>query len=190
MMYNLLIKFCWGAFLGVWLLGAVYNFLKAPKAIQHRARYDWLIYAVIAWFVIRYVPHGFRIAMFQWPWVQGFGAIVLVLSTAYTLWSRWVIGKMWAADAEVKEKHQLVTSGPYRITRHPIYTGILGMILGSMLSLGQGLIFLAFIASLFFFLARIRNEEKLMIATFRDQYMQYKKRVPGLIPGWPLKTKS
>lgn len=97
---------------------------------------------------------------------------------------------MWATDAEIKEEHELITAGPYRITRHPIYSGILGMILGSALSLGQGLVVLGFIATLIFFMNRIRNEEKLMVMTFGEQYIQYKKRVPQLIPGINVRHKQ
>ena len=46
---------------------------------------------------------------------------------------------MWSMDAAVKEGHRLRTEGPYGITRHPIYTGLLGMLLGSLLLAGVGL---------------------------------------------------
>ena len=45
---------------------------------------------------------------------------------------------MWSAAPAVKEGHQLRTSGPYAITRHPIYTGLLGMLLGTLLAAGAG----------------------------------------------------
>jgi protein-S-isoprenylcysteine O-methyltransferase Ste14 len=94
---------------------------------------------------------------------------------------------MWASHAMVKVSHQLVTNGPYKMTRHPIYTGILGMILGSTLSLGQSLFFLGFIVTFLFFKNRIRNEEQLMVMTFGEEYIEYKKRVPQLIPGFKSK---
>ena len=134
--------------------------------------------------------HYSTVAVFHATWLQALGAILLVLSTAYTLWSRRVLGKMWATDAEVKERHELVTTGSYRITRHPIYSGILGMILGSALSLGQGLALLGLIAALVFFMNRIRNEENLMVITFGEQYIQYKKHVPQLIPGVKAREKQ
>ena len=62
------------------------------------------------------------------------------------------------------------------------------MILGSTISLGVGAIFLSFIVLLFLFLNRIRMEEQFMTQTFGEQYLQYKNRVPALVPG--LKSKS
>lgn len=181
---------CWVVFGLVWIIGALYNFFKAPRTAKRRARYDWLILGVVAWAGMHYLPHRYLVfAIFHVVWLQSIGALLLVVSTLYTLWSRWILGKMWATNAAVKEEHQLVTRGPYRITRHPIYSGILGMVLGSILSLGQGSSFLLFLIVLLFFMNRIRNEEQLMVMTFGEQYVQYKKRVPQLIPGSKLRGK-
>jgi protein-S-isoprenylcysteine O-methyltransferase Ste14 len=176
---------CWGAFGLVWIFGAFHNYYKAPSTTKQRARYDWLIFAGLAWLITHYVPHLYMAsATFHLVWLQVAGSILLVVSTLFTLWSRLVLGKMWATNASVKEGHKLVTGGPYRITRNPIYTGILGMILGSAFSLGQGLAFLLFIFTLLFFMNRIRNEEQLMEMTFGEQFIEFKKHVPRLFPGF------
>jgi len=138
---------------------------------------------------MHFIPsHYFTFMRFHVLWLQGIGAVLLISSTLFTLWARWVLGKMWASTAVIKTDHQLVTNGPYQITRNPIYTGVLGMILGSSISFGQGAIFLSFIVLLFLFLNRIRLEEQLMTQTFCEQYLLYKNRVPRLVPG--LKSKS
>ena len=46
---------------------------------------------------------------------------ILVGSTVFTLWARWTLGKMWSSVPAVREKHELRTEGPYRVTRHPAY---------------------------------------------------------------------
>jgi protein-S-isoprenylcysteine O-methyltransferase Ste14 len=182
---------CWGIFIIVWILGAVYNFFKAPTVTQRRFPYDGFIAAVLVWVIMRYTPHRYwTFITFHVPWLQVVGTALLIVSTLYIVWARLVIGKMWASHAVVKEGHKLVTTGPYRITRHPIYSGLFGMILGSALSLGHGLIFLGFVFALLIFMNRIRIEEQLMISTFGDQYVQYKKRVPQLIPGLKFNTKK
>jgi protein-S-isoprenylcysteine O-methyltransferase Ste14 len=65
--------------------------------------------------------------------LQVIGVILLIAATLFTLWSRLVLGTMWSSAAAVKSDHQLRTGGPYRVTRHPIYTGILGMLAGTTL---------------------------------------------------------
>ncbi|CAA7602232.1 phosphatidylethanolamine N-methyltransferase [Acididesulfobacillus acetoxydans] len=179
--------FCWGLFGLVWILGAFYNSYQAPQVAKKRFRYDWLILAGLAWYLdSRYAPHYLHLFRFSlpWhlPWLAWLGTILLLVSTVFTLWSRWTLGKMWATNAQVKAEHRLVTGGPYRITRHPIYTGILGMILGSAFSLGEAFAVI-FVLVLIFFFNRMRLEEKLMVETFGDEYLAYRKRVPKLIPG-------
>jgi protein-S-isoprenylcysteine O-methyltransferase Ste14 len=72
--------------------------------------------------------------------------------------------------------------GPYRITRHPIYTGLLGMMVGSLLINNGGEWFFGIVVALFILEVKIVLEERLLISTFGEQYVQFKKRVPQLIP--------
>ena len=108
----------------------------------------------------------------------------------FTLWARWVLGTMWAAIAEVKEGHQLRTEGPYRITRHPIYTGLIGMLLGSLFIAGFGVCVLYFIVGLIAVIIKATEEERLLKETFGEQYTQYQQRVPRFIPGKQLFTRQ
>ena len=66
----------------------------------------------------------------------------------------------------VKGDHQLRTHGPYAVTRHPIYTGVLAMLLGATLLLGIGQWIVLFPVGLILFEVKIRMEERLMLATF------------------------
>ncbi len=113
---------CWGLFCLVWLIGAIYNSLKAP-AVQKRSGpfSTWIIgivlFAVGEWLI----PHSFwTLLTFDTPWLRVIGTVCLLLSTAFTLWARWVLGTMWSSSAVARASHELRTNGPYRITRHPI----------------------------------------------------------------------
>jgi protein-S-isoprenylcysteine O-methyltransferase Ste14 len=79
--------------------------------------------------------------------------------------------------------HKLRVSGPYAITRHPIYTGFLGMLLGSLLLAGGGPWLAPFVIYPLLLEFKIRIEERLMLAEFPDDYPRYRRRVPQLIPG-------
>ena len=117
------------------------------------------------------------------PWVRLLGLAILLAATALTLWARLALGAMWTAAPTVKQEHQLRTSGPYAITRHPIYTGLLGMLLGSGLLLGAGRWILYFPIYLVLLQFKIHTEERLMLAEFPDDYPRYRQRVPQLVPG-------
>jgi protein-S-isoprenylcysteine O-methyltransferase Ste14 len=107
---------------------------------------------------------------------------ILVSSTLFTLWARWTLGKMWSSVPALREEHELHTDGPYRVTRHPIYTGILGMLFGSALVIGLGGVVVGLLVFGGVFLIRIRREEQLMLQTFGEQYVRYQRRVPRIVP--------
>jgi protein-S-isoprenylcysteine O-methyltransferase Ste14 len=117
------------------------------------------------------------------PWVRFLGLAILAATTAFTLWARFVLGTMWSMNPEVKQEHRLRTDGPYRVTRHPIYTGILGMLLGTSLLCGIGRWVLLFPVGLVLIVAKIRMEERLLTETFPEEHPRYRRRVPKLVPG-------
>ena len=108
---------------------------------------------------------------------------MLVASTVFTLWARFSLGTMWSIAPKVKDDHRLRTDGPYAVTRHPIYTGLLGMMLGATLLSGIGQWIVLFPVGLIVFEVKIRMEEHLMVATFSDEYPRYRRQVPQLVPG-------
>ncbi|WP_302847583.1 isoprenylcysteine carboxylmethyltransferase family protein [Paenibacillus sp. yr247] len=118
----------------------------------------------------------------SWCWLRVLGIIFLITSSMFTLWARWVLGKMWTESAALNKGSELRTDGPYRVTRHPIYTGILGMLLGTTLMNGFGKLLLYFVIAVIILEIKIRAEEMLMIETFKDNYLKYKYKVPKLIP--------
>lgn len=110
------------------------------------------------------------------------GAIICFLGIVLAIWARRYLGKNWSPHPALKEGHELVTSGPYSLLRHPIYTGILTSILGSVITTGNLFWLIIFIIVAFNFINRTRIEEGLMKQQFPDQYPEYKKRTWALIP--------
>ena len=179
------IAVCWLVFAAVWLVTANYNEGRAP--VQRRR--SWYGTGVVPVVIITTVIHlavpraDWQSVTFYAPWVRFLGLAVLLAATALTLWARFVLGLMWSAVPAVKEGHQLRTSGPYAITRHPIYTGLLGMLLGSLLVAGAGWWIVPFPVALILIEFKIRIEERFMTAEFPEEYPRYRKRVPQLVPG-------
>lgn len=174
---------CWGAFIVTWLAGAIY-FQSAEPTERTRSRFSSvqipLVVTAIAWVAVP--PHDWRSLTLHVTWLRLVGLALLLAATAFTVWSRIALGAMWSAAPAVKEGHQLRTSGPYAITRHPIYTGMLGMMLGSALLAG-GRWIVPFPTYLLLFAIKIHLEERLMLAEFPDEYRRYRQRIPRLIPG-------
>jgi protein-S-isoprenylcysteine O-methyltransferase Ste14 len=188
---SVLVGVCWALFALVWIGGAIYNARRAPR-VRRRSRFGlvWLVGAVGAWLVARLVL-GVNWLHVDSEVVRVIGAALLVAATAFTLWARIVLGTMWSSAAVAKEGHVLRTDGPYAITRHPIYTGILGMVLGTVLATGFGLVSLYVLALVVIFLElKIRAEERLLSEVFPDAYEEYRRRVPQLVPGLRLARSS
>ncbi len=184
------ISVCWGAVVLVWVIGALYNAVKGPTRDRRPSlrsmvgRILALVVIVIVVLVVRLVPaHTWHSLRVDSPWVTFVGLAILLVSAAFTLWARFTLGTMWTMDAAVKKGHRLRTDGPYGVTRHPIYTGMLGMLVGSILLAGLGRSVLILVAGAVFFEVKIHEEERLMLATFPDEYAHYRRRVPQLIPG-------
>ncbi len=183
---------CWGAFGVVWIGGAIYNAVKAPAIVRRSdsSLQAWLLGGalVLAVLVIySLVPAGvWKVLTVNAAWFVILGAVVLVAATVFTLWARFVLGTMWTANAAAKTGHVLHTDGPYAITRHPIYTGLLGMFLGTVLLSGLGASLAYLVVGIAVIELKLRAEEQLLTATLGEQYLRYKQRVPQLIPGLKL----
>jgi protein-S-isoprenylcysteine O-methyltransferase len=98
------------------------------------------------------------------------------------LWARTTLGGNWSAFVVFKENHDLIERGPYRYMRHPMYSGILIMVLGLAIFygiLGIFALFAIYFVGVFF---KASREEMLMTKHFPKAYPDYKKRVKMLIP--------
>jgi protein-S-isoprenylcysteine O-methyltransferase Ste14 len=116
------------------------------------------------------------------PWQFWVGAAAAASGIAFAVQARRHIGRNWSAIVTLKQDHELVTSGPYALVRHPIYTGLLLGFLGSAFALGQwrGLLAVAIVALAL--LRKYRLEERWMRERFGVVYDAYRARVKALVP--------
>ena len=82
----------------------------------------------------------------------------------------------------MKSDHALIRSGPYRIVRHPIYTGLLLGLLGTSLAIGEWRGLLGLGLALMATCLRIRAEDALMAEAFDEAYEAYRRETPALVP--------
>lgn len=152
---------------------------------MRRRTWEWAAtgLGVAIWVLLQRSPHALTATAWGGGWALYVGGGMLVAATAFTLWARTVLGSMWSSAPSVKEGHELRTDGPYSITRHPIYTGMLGMVLGSVLVTGRWWAVAAFVLVTIYFLNKLQAEERLMAETFGERYAEYRRRTPRIVPG-------
>lgn len=184
--FNQLIIVCWIVFMLVW------GFL-ATKAKQNIGRNaGWgptamgiriiLLVGILALVRLGFF-HGIPdTTTATSPLMGTAGVIVTALGIAYAIWARVSLGRNWGMPMSVKQNPELVTSGPYAYSRHPIYTGVIFGMLGSALAVGNAAWLIAPLAGALYFAYSATQEEKLLLKEFPDQYPAYMKRTKMLIP--------
>lgn len=143
-------------------------------------------FGLLGWLsVITYLlnPHWMKwseIPLPDWPrWIGvAFGLIALPLF----YWLFRSIGKNITQTVKTRDEHQLVTTGPYRWVRHPLYSVGTAWFLSFALMASNWFIGLATLLSLVMLLARLPKEEKNLIEKFGNEYREYMERTGRLIP--------
>ena len=108
------------------------------------------------------------------------------IGLGFTWWARWALGSLWSSSVVRKEGQAVVRTGPYRLVRHPIYTGILLGSFAGAIQIGQAANLIgAVLISLGFWL-KARLEERFLSVELGDAYADYRRRTPMLIPFWPV----
>lgn len=115
---------------------------------------------------------------------------ISILTVAISTYSVWLLlsavrylGKQWQMGAGIVEHQQLITSGPYAIVRHPIYTGMLGILMATGLAMTTFRVFVfASIIAIIGTLLRIQKEEILLREQFGEKFEKYAASVPTLFP--------
>ena len=110
------------------------------------------------------------------------GAVICLSGLLMTLWARRTLAGNWSGDVTFKQGHELVRTGPYRFVRHPIYTGLLVMCLGTAVAIGLVRCWLALPMMTLAFWIKIQQEERLLLRHFPETYPAYQKKVKALVP--------
>lgn len=185
-----LVLWLWVAFFICWLVLAQFNKKASPGAPWRMALGVRLTVVLVAVLLVltsrRQAPDFFAsiggvLAMHAGVAGQWLGVGLCLAGFAFAVWARLHLGRNWGMPMSLRQGHELVTSGPYAYVRHPIYTGILLAMIGSMLA--RGLVWLLpFFLGFAYFLFSARTEEKMMVAQFPEAYPAYRQRTRMLIP--------
>src|ERR1700733_11249633 len=110
------------------------------------------------------------------------GAAVTIAGLLFAVWARVHLGRNWSSSVTIKQGHELITTGPYAVVRHPIYTGILTGLLGTAIALSQVRGFIAFVLFFLAFWMKLRMEEQWMRSQFGETYASYAHQTAALVP--------
>jgi protein-S-isoprenylcysteine O-methyltransferase Ste14 len=165
----------WGVFWLYWLVAAV-GAKRSVRSSRCRPPGLLLIVAVVLGRVFR----TSTLAVHS-PILQVVGVVLFVSGLALAVWARIYLGRNWGMPMTERAEPELVTSGPYRFVRHPIYSGLLLAVLGTALATNiYWLIALVIAGAYFIYSATV--EERLMTTSFPDDYPGYKTHTKMLIP--------
>jgi protein-S-isoprenylcysteine O-methyltransferase Ste14 len=114
--------------------------------------------------------------------VETTGIVLCMLGVAFAIWARNVLGQNWSGIPQIKEGHELIQAGPYRLVRHPIYTGILLAMFGTGFGFGRVQSLVLFLFCFAALWLKLKVEESLMSQQFPEAYPQYRNRTKALIP--------
>jgi protein-S-isoprenylcysteine O-methyltransferase Ste14 len=115
------------------------------------------------------------------PWRQGIGLVVFASGLAVAIWARRYLGRNWGMPMSEKVDPELVTTGPYRTVRHPIYSGIILALVGTAVAVSWYWLIAAGLAGSYFVYSAVM-EERYMTGVFPDAYPAYKRSTKMLIP--------
>jgi len=177
----------WLAWLAYWMIAA-----RGGKPVQREepvwSRLSYLVPLMVGalllafgrafggWFSGRFMPH-FEVIY----WV---GTIMVAAGIAFMVWARLHLGGNWSGRVTLKHDHELIRTGPYALVRHPIYSGLLLGLLGTVIVFGQWVVAIAFVLIAAAIWRKSRIEERYLAEIFPDDYARYCADVPALVPSF------
>jgi protein-S-isoprenylcysteine O-methyltransferase Ste14 len=110
------------------------------------------------------------------------GAIIQLGFLLLAVWARRHLGRNWSAEVRIGEGHELVRTGPYRMLRHPIYTAMLGMFVGTAIASSQYHALLGVVMLVIAYLRKTRLEENILHQAFGAEWDAYRRETWALVP--------
>ena len=157
------------------------------KVVKHERREKFLYYLVgLGLIPIFFYLLTSWIDIFRLPFpprVRWLGAGLIFVGDLLFIWSHKALGRNWSPILEIRKGHILVTDGPYRFIRHPMYAAIFLIGIGVSLLSANWIVALSYmLPTTSMYLVRISDEEKMMIEKFGNEYREYMTRTGRLIP--------
>jgi protein-S-isoprenylcysteine O-methyltransferase Ste14 len=185
---SLVIAALWIGWAASWLLAAVWS-NRTEKSVGLRAEAGYRVVLGLGALIFAVPAHGYEGALRVWhvDWLSAWICVAFIAAgMAFCWWGRIHLGRLWSGRITRKADHHVVDTGPYRVVRHPIYTGMLVAIWATTVAKGTlpGIAAAALISLGVWMKARL-EEKWLRSELGPDAYDSYRRRVPMLVPFGP-----
>ena len=182
---------CWVIFALYWFISA--SSVKSTQETKGRLAGNWhSIWLIIGGLFLSNVPLLAKVGLFfssltipLIPRSLVLNVVIAVFAVSgliVAMMARRTLAGNWSRAVSFKEAHELITTGLYRYVRHPIYTGVLLMVLATALFVGTLSAAIGFIIIVLGLWSKLRAEEELLTKHFPKEYPAYKDRTKALIP--------
>ncbi|MGA2122482.1 MAG: isoprenylcysteine carboxylmethyltransferase family protein [Methanoregula sp.] len=180
---------------GIWIVFMILFFIPALRdgiPVERRSsryiRWSFMValaVVILAIVLATYEPDALVLRVIPGSPLAGMTGIVITLAgLGFSAWARYHLGRYWSSMVMIKVGHQLIRTGPYRIVRNPIYTGILIAFVGAAIAIGELLAFVALVIGFASIWVKIKAEEEILLEKFGEEYLQYKRDVRAAIIPW------
>lgn len=168
----------WTAFWLYWLLAA-FSMKRGRVQWSRELRIRVVIVAIAVLLARLGAFRGHRVNTD--PWLAAVGLALFGLGLGFAVWARVHLGRNWGTPMTQKDEPELVTSGPYRLVRHPIYSGILVAAVGTAVALSWLWLTVVALAGIYFVYSAT-VEERFLTEEFPDGYPAYARSTKMLVP--------
>jgi protein-S-isoprenylcysteine O-methyltransferase Ste14 len=185
---GLAIVILWVGWAASWILAAAWQ-AKTAKSAGLRAELPSRLVQVAGGVLLLVRAHGYVGPLRLWSvtWVEAWVCVgVIAVGFAFSWWARIYLGPLWSGQVTTKTDHRVIDSGPYGIVRHPIYTGLLLAIYGTVAAKGTVLGLAGGLLVTIGLWMKARLEERWLRQEIGPEaYDAYRHRVPMLLPFGP-----
>jgi protein-S-isoprenylcysteine O-methyltransferase Ste14 len=179
----------WEAFAVSWIVAALLWQHKSERRAGVGAQAGYHVVLILGAILLSAPAHRYEGPLRLWrlAWTDAWIVVgVMVVGFAFAWWARLHLGPLWSGTVTRKADHRVIDTGPYRIVRHPIYTGLLLAVYATAVAKGTIVALAAAVIITVGLWMKARLEERWLRQELGpDAYDAYRRRVPMLLPFGP-----